>query len=333
MKRYPGTDAPPEALAEWRAGAERELADHGRTADGKGPHAAHLAAMPRARERLEETGEWLWRYVGRSVEEELRAREAEAWRQAEAAGGIAFDAPAWGVLMEQVREIGSRDRLSDSVRGEVERLKALDGRWKRDRADVADVMDRADAATVAHERLAPERADAWIEEAGATARRGRELADGMTTRELAAHLAAAGRKPEAFDRAMEGIGNVVAREVAERDRRQLADDVLVLSCAVSERVDAASPVHRDTLPGDVRSVLKSSAKAGNVPEAEVERVAAGIARRRAETDMRIGTARKLNPADMFVARARFGVDPDFSMQAASEGVRCRRRGGHATPRA
>ncbi|MXY17963.1 MAG: AAA family ATPase, partial [Acidobacteria bacterium] len=52
MKRYPGTDAAPEALAGWRAGAEREIADHGRLLDGKGPHAAHLAAMPEARDRL-----------------------------------------------------------------------------------------------------------------------------------------------------------------------------------------------------------------------------------------------------------------------------------------
>ncbi len=314
MKRYPGTDAPPEALAEWRAGAERELADHGRTADGKGPHAAHLAAMPQARERLEETGEWLWRYVGRSVEEELRGREAEAWRQADAAGGIAFDAPAWGVLMERVREIGSREGVADTVRGEAGRLKGLDERWKRDRADVADVMERADVATVAHERLAPERTGAWTAEAGATVRRGRALANGMTERELAAHLAAAGRKPGAFDRAMDGIGDVLAREMAERGRRQLDSDVLVLACAVSERVDAESPVHRDTLPGEIRAVLESSARARDVPKDEVDRVAAGIARRRAETDMRIGTARRLNPADMFVARARFGVDPDFSMQ-------------------
>ena len=318
VKRYPGTDAPPEALAEWRAGAEREMAERGRLAEGKGPHAAHLAAMPQARERLEETGEWLWRHVGRSMEEELRGREAEAWRQADAAGGIAFDVPAWGVLMARVRDLGSRDRLSDSVRGEAGRLKGLDERWKRDRADVADAMDRADAATAAREGLVPDRAGAWIAEAGETVRRGRQLADGMTGRELAAHLAAAGRKPDALGRAMEGVGGLVAREVAERDRRRMADDVLVLACAVSERVDAESPVHRDTLFGDVRAVLDSSARARDVPEDEVREVAAGIARKRAETDMRIETARRLNPADMFVARARFGAEPDFSRRRNRE---------------
>ena len=305
MERYPGTDAAPEALVGWRSDAEREVADHGRLTDGKGPHAAHLAAMPEARERLRETGEWLWRHVGRSVEEELRGREAEAWRQADAAGGIAFDAPAWGVLMEQVRELGSRGRLSDSVRGEIERLKERDGRWKRDRAAVADVMDRADATTVAHEGLAPGRAGAWIEEAGETARRVCE-GDGRHRK------------------------RVVAREAAERDRRQLADDVLVLACAVSERVDAASPVHRDTLPGDVRAVLASTAKARDVPEEEVERVAAGIARGRAETDMWMETAQAQRGGDVHGASAVRGR-PGLQHAAGPGGVRGWRRRGHATP--
>ena len=318
VKRCPGSGAAPEALTGWRADAEREIAERGRQTDGKGPHAAHLAAMPEVRERLQEAGDMLDRQVTDAMRDELRAREAEAWRQADATGGIAFDAPAWGVLMEQVRELESGDVIPDSVRREVDRLKERDGRWKRDRANVADVMDRADAATVAHEGLAPGRAGAWIEEAGETARRGRALADGMTERELAAHLAADGRKPDAFDRAMDGIAALARREAAERDRRQTDADVLVLACAVSERVDADSPVHRGTLPDDIRAVLESSAQAGNVPEAEVREVADGIARRRAETDMRIETAREINAADMFVARARFGVPPDFSMRMNRE---------------
>ena len=214
--------------------------------------------------------------------------------------------------MEQVRELESGDVIPDSVRREVDRLKERDGRWKEDRADVADVMDRAEASMRAHEGLAPGHAGAWIEEAGETARRGRALADGMTERELAAHLAGDGRKPDAFDRAMVGIGDVLAREVAERDRRQLADDVLVLACAVSERVDAGSPVHRDTLAGDVRAVLEASAQAGNVPEAEVAAVVAGIARRRAETDLRVGLAQAIAGDDhSAVASARFAGDPGF----------------------
>ena len=313
-KRCPGSDAAPEALAGWRAEAEREIADRGRTVDGKGRHAAHLAAMPEERERLREASGRLDRLVAESMRDELRAREAEAVGQADAAGGIAFDAPAWGVLMEKVREIDAGEGVPDAVRGEAGRLKGLDERWTRKRGAVADVMDMADRTLGAHEGLAPEHAGAWLGKAAGTVGLGRSVAEDMTAREIAAHLAAAGRKPDAFDRAMDGIEALARREAAERDRRQLDADVLVLSCAVSERVDADSPMHRGTLPDDVRAVLESSAGAPDVPEAEVRAVADGIARRRAETDMRIGTARGLNPADMFAARARFGADPDFSRQ-------------------
>ena len=93
----------------------------------------------------------------------------------------------------------------------------------------------------AHRGLSPERAGAWLGKAAGTVGLGRSVAEDMTEREIAAHLAAAGRKPDAFDRAMDGIEALAAREAAERDRRQTDADVLVLACAVSERVDADSP--------------------------------------------------------------------------------------------
>ena len=311
VKRCPGSDAAPEALAGWRAEAEREIAVHARTVDGKGPHAAHLAAMPEERERLHEASGRLAGMVRDAMRDELRAREAEAWRQADAAGGIAFDAPAWGVLMEQVREIESREGVPDAVRGEAGRLKALDERWTRKRGAVAGVMDMADRTLAAHEGLAPERAGAWIRKAAGTVGLGRSVAEDMTAREIAAHLAADGRKPDAFDRAMDGIEALAAREEAERDRRRTDDDVTVLACAVSERVDAESPVHRDTLPGDIRAVLEASAQAGNVPEAEVAAVAAGIARRRAETDLRVAVTRAVDGNEIYAGNARFEGNPQF----------------------
>ena len=311
VKRCPGSGAAPEALAGWRAGAERGIADHCRLTDGKGPHAAHLAAMPEESDRLREASARLAGMVQDCLRDELRGREAEAWRQADAAGGIAFDAPAWGALMEQVRELDSREGVADAVRGEAGRLKGLDERWTRKRGAVAGVMDMADRTLGAHEGLAPERAGAWIEEAAGTVGLGRSVTEDMTDRELAAHLAADGRKPDAFAKAMDGIEALAAREEAERERRQLADDVLVLACAVSERVDAESPVHSDTLPGDVRAVLEVSAQAGDVPEGEVAGVAAGIARRRAETDLRVATTRAVDGNEIYAINARFEGNPQF----------------------
>jgi len=93
---------------------------------------------------------------------------------------------------------------------------------------------------------------------------------------------------------------------------RLADDTLVLSCAVSERVDASSPVHRASLPRDIEDVLASSERAGDVPEAEVDEVASGIARVRAETDLRVAVTREVSAGGIFETRARFGGNPRYS---------------------
>ena len=109
-------------------------------------------------------------------------------------------------------------------------------------------------------------------------------------------------------------GPVPARQDTAPDPH-LADDVLVLSCAVSERVDAKAPLHRSTLPRDVEAVLRDSMLAHNVPEAEVDELAFGIARRRAETDVRVAAAREIGIGEIFEVRARFDGNPDYPAQA------------------
>ena len=86
----------------------------------------------------------------------------------------------------------------------------------------------------------------------------------------------------------------LGREGPRPDPR-MADDVLVLSCAVSERVDPADPVHRDTLPLYIQEALRSSALATHVREEEVGEIASGIARKRAEADVRVAAARAADP--------------------------------------
>ena len=103
------------------------------------------------------------------------------------------------------------------------------------------------------------------------------------------------------------------REDTAPDPR-LADDVLVLSCAVSERAEAG-PVHRSSLPRDVEAVLRESARAGDVPEAEVDELAFGIARKRAETELRVAVAREVDDSEVFQVRARFEQNPDFDRQS------------------
>ena len=108
-------------------------------------------------------------------------------------------------------------------------------------------------------------------------------------------------------------GPVPEREDTAPDPR-LADDVLVLACAVSERVDAAAPVHLGSLPRDVEAVLRASMIARDVPEAEVDELAFGIARKRAETDLRVEATQAIGEDEIFEVRARFDGNPDYSEQ-------------------
>ena len=108
-------------------------------------------------------------------------------------------------------------------------------------------------------------------------------------------------------------GPVPEREDTAPDPR-LADDVLVLSCAVSERVDAAAPVHVATLPRDIEAVLRTSMIARDVPEAELDEIAFGIARKRAETDVRVEATQAIDAGEIFEVRARFDGHPDYAEQ-------------------
>ena len=71
-------------------------------------------------------------------------------------------------------------------------------------------------------------------------------------------------------------------------------------------------MYRDSLPADIAAVLQASDWAEDVPVAEVREIAAGITRKRAETDLRVDLARRIGgdgrPA---VIRARFESGPNF----------------------
>ncbi|MYI69518.1 MAG: hypothetical protein F4103_12515 [Boseongicola sp. SB0673_bin_14] len=147
-----------------------------------------------------------------------------------------------------------------------------------------------------------------------------QLAGSFSLDQMAALRDPDGKVPEGLDRlGADGrarlaeafrAGPVPERQDTAPDPR-LADDVLVLSCAVSERVDAAAPVHRSTLPRDVETVLRESRLARAVPEAEVEEIAFGIARRRAETDLRVDTAREVGDSELYEINARYEGNPQF----------------------
>ncbi len=266
--RFPGPDGDPEALAAWRADAEGAAEEGRKMLSDRGPHAAHLKAMPGERDGLTKAADGLDRLVAESMRQELRRHADAAERHAARTGTVAVDAPAWGVLMERVREFDAKGSLPDGVRRDAAWYRGRDERW------------------------------------------GRSLVFG--------------------DARPAGDGSVP--EYDAEDRR-LADDALVLACAVSERVDAASPVHRDTLREDVEAVLRLSAEAPDVPWDEdggTDEAGFAIARRRVEAEFRVEAARRIDAGEIFEARARFEGDPDFYRKgqadrynaALAEGMRC-----------
>ena len=115
-------------------------------------------------------------------------------------------------------------------------------------------------------------------------------------------------------RAAQSVLAELDRELPTPDRH-LADDVLTLSCAISERVPADDPVHRDSLPLNIQDVLRSAALATHVREEEVARIASGIARKRAEADLRIAATRAIGIGEIFEVRARFNGTPDYPEQS------------------
>ena len=62
---------------------------------------------------------------------------------------------------------------------------------------------------------------------------------------------------------------------------------------------------------DVAEVLEASIQAGDVPEDEVDGVARGIARKRAETDLRVAAVREIGGGGYSEARAQLEGNPDY----------------------
>ena len=165
-------------------------------------------------------------------------------------GGIAFDAPEHGELVERSRSLDARPFFLGGVRvaarGHLERH----GRLEKDRADVRSFLDKSGQLLHDRDRLdetAPEdRALAglplawedWKRDADALLADAEALRRDIPDRELAAHLAAASAEPDAIDDNAAKIENRIAADEearAEAERRRLAEE-RVLAAQEAERL-------------------------------------------------------------------------------------------------
>ena len=208
----PSPDAPLAVLTESRRRLEM-LFIEAQTMDAEGsPHAPHLAAMPEEAAALVEAERRLARtLVAVSLSESEALRKSTETFAVET-GGIAYDAPDYGALMERVRLIDPLPGLPDKVYEMTRRRLDRDTRWREDRKRVKGFVDGARAflrarADLADDILAlyhppgggPPR-ELWRVRADALLKEAKEMGEEIPERELHAHLKAAGEEPKAYAR-------------------------------------------------------------------------------------------------------------------------------------
>ena len=231
-----GPERDPGQMRSWRERAETLLAEVGAMQADGSPHARHLAVMPDERKLLVDTAHRLDISVAgvEAGEMDRLAEIAEEW--AAQTGGIAFEAPEHGKLMERVRSLDARPRLPEhvreAVRGHLERHERLG----KNRADVDAFLDLAGQLLFDRDRLgetAPEdRAQAalpltweeWKRDADVLLADAEALRRRLPQREFTAHLVATGAGPDAIGEAARKIEDRIAadeeaRAAAERERK------------------------------------------------------------------------------------------------------------------
>ena len=232
----PPPDADLDALTGWREKAEplREEARAMRAPGGG--HARHLVHMPRERKALDGVAGRLDAAVVDVAGAEL-GRLMKAEREfAERSGGIPYDAPVHGALMDRVRALDAEPELPGEVRKSANTLLGYDKRVGRDRkrvdAFLAEAAGAGEALRALDARAAMGSVPAeqtpgwggWRDRAEVTAREARELMETVPRPELAAHLAVVGAGPDDIEEKEREIRERIerdeqARAVAEAERR------------------------------------------------------------------------------------------------------------------
>ena len=317
-----GVDPADPDVVSWRGDAERQVRLIRLLLQPGDPHAPWLAAMPGSRDDIEA--------ATRKIEERLRSldRAALLWRangiasRAQAAAVLPLDLPEWLRTLGEIRNaVDSADPGEPAVR-HLALWVAEDGRWRRNRGQVAALLGRltdlelsrprhagADAAADAADRRA------WRMEAEAL---DGDLAfvDALPESERAAHLAARDMTVQAF-RSLTGSVPLW----------RATDDALVRLADWSERAAAAlrDGSQGPTIdPGDADGVsalieegraLPEAWAAASLPETDMAGAAAAVeaAVGRLETADVVEKARNLAEAGEALAVGRAGADdPDVA---------------------
>ena len=241
----PSSDAALEALTGWREKAEPMLAEaRGMTADGS-YHGPHLDAMADERKALGDAAQRLEAAIVEAGYREMGLLMGQAAAFARETGGIAYDAPGYGPLMERARSLDARTGLPEDRRETVRQVVAADERWAAERKRVGAFIDAACAVGNERDNLdaaaldrrtpgsGPGQAPAeelpgwegWEKKARAAAAEAGAIREEVPAHGLGAHLAFLGFGPDEIDGRKKEIEERIerderAREQAERRLRE-----------------------------------------------------------------------------------------------------------------
>ena len=232
----PPPDAPLDALTKWRERAETLLGESDAMRGEDAARAPHLEAMPGEAKAVADATP---RLDAAAVEVEYREMGllmGSGREFVERTGGILYDAPVHGALMERAGSLGARDGLPERVSERVGTVVGLDARCAKDRERVGAFIDaargveraRGDLDAAARDRrTSAEQLPGW----GRWEKKARTVADeaGAIRKEvpalqLNAHLASFGFGPDEIDDRKKKIEERIerdrqAREAAEAARR------------------------------------------------------------------------------------------------------------------
>ena len=139
----PPDEAALDALTQWRERAEPLLQEALAMRRSDGPHALYLEAMPGERQALDIATRRLDAAVAAVEVAETRQLMRSAGAFEERGGGMRYDAPAYGPLMERVRALDARPYLPESWRKTVDAVLGYDERRRRGRQPDGGVLDAA----------------------------------------------------------------------------------------------------------------------------------------------------------------------------------------------
>ena len=236
LAEIPPPEADLDTLTGWRERAEPLRGEARAMRAPGGAHARHLDHMPREAKALDAAARGLDAAAANVAYAEMgRLMESERVF-AERTGGIRYDAPVHGALMERARALDAEPGLPGSVREAVDTVLAMDKRSTEDRERVSGFLKQATGVVDARRELDVQAAmrsepaerlpgwDGWRKKAEEVTDKAKVLVQEVPQPGRAAHLAFFGAAPDDVEKKEREIRAQIARDeraraAAEAERR------------------------------------------------------------------------------------------------------------------